>query len=151
MNGLLPIIREYKSGDKREVLALLRLNTPVYFAPEENDNLLHYLDHEIEAYFVIQLGDKVVGSGGINFSKNKNSATISWDLIHPDFQRKALGRMLLIYRLEEIKKIASIQKVSVRTTQLVYQFYEKNGFKLLEISEDYWAKGFHLYNMVRLD
>jgi ribosomal protein S18 acetylase RimI-like enzyme len=30
---------------------------------------------------------------------------------------------------------------------LVYPFYEKHGFELIEIVQDYWSRGFDLYRM----
>jgi ribosomal protein S18 acetylase RimI-like enzyme len=41
----------------------------------------------------------------------------------------------------------NITTIMVRTSQLAYKFYEKNGFILKEIEKDYWAKGFDLYSM----
>ncbi|NAA11186.1 GNAT family N-acetyltransferase, partial [Escherichia coli] len=43
--------------------------------------------------------------------------------------------------------IDSIQKITVRTSQLAYKFYEKQGFTLKEIQRDYWAKDFDMYSM----
>ena len=36
-------IREYKSIDKSSVMNLIRLNTPEYFAPEEENDFSNYL------------------------------------------------------------------------------------------------------------
>jgi GNAT superfamily N-acetyltransferase len=89
---------------------------------------------------------QIIGSGGINFPV-QNSATISWDIVHPDFHGMGLGSRLLNYRIEQLKEIKDVQNIKVRTSQFVYEFYEKNGFKLLNKVDDYWAKGFHLYEM----
>ena len=72
---------------------------------------------------------------------------ISWDIIHPAYQGKSLGAKLLKYRLEKLRSISSIEKITVRTSQLVYKFYEKQGFVLLEVRKDYWADGFDMYKM----
>ena len=44
------IIREYMPDDKRRVMNLIRLNTPEYFAPEEEADLSEYLDRWRELY-----------------------------------------------------------------------------------------------------
>jgi len=46
-------IRPYTSSDKEIILNLLSANSPLYFAEEEKSDLEHYLDKEIEDYFVI--------------------------------------------------------------------------------------------------
>ena len=62
-------------------------------------------------------------------------------------QGKSLGKKLLRYRIEVLKAIPSIKKITVRTSQLAYKFYEKQGFTLNEIKRNYWADGFDMYSM----
>ena len=140
-------IREYEPTDKDAVINLIRLNIPKYFAPTEETDLNYYLDHERELYYVLLFDGQIVGCGGINFEDKKTTGKISWDILHPQYQGKSLGSQLLKYRIEKIKVIDSIQKITVRTSQLAYKFYEKQGFELNEVKEDYWAKGFDLYRM----
>ena len=146
MNNLIAI-RGYNPNDKNDLLNLFELNSPKYFAVEEKLDFDHYLDKEIESYFVLEYDEQIVGCGGINFSDNNTIAVISWDIIHPEYQGKSLGTRLLKYRLDKLNLIQTVQKVIVRTAQHTYPFYEKQGFELIEIIEDYWAKGFDLYNM----
>ena len=144
------LIRPYKSQDKTQVINLLKLNTPAYFAPEEEKDLIYFLDHEIEYYFVLEFDNSIVGCGGFNFSGEETNGKISWDIFHPDHQGKSLGSMLLDYRIEKLKNFKNLTTITVRTSQLVYKFYEKRGFKLVEVVEDYWAKNFHLYKMEQI-
>lgn len=141
------VIREYKSSDKERVLNLLRLNTPEYFSPEEETCLIYYLENEIEYYYLLEINKQIIGSGGFNFSGEKTTVKISWDILHPDFQGQSYGSILLNYRIDILKTIKDLKKITVRTSQLAYKFYEKAGFKLIEIVEDHWAEGFHLYKM----
>lgn len=141
------LIRGYKDSDKAKVLNLLKLNTPAYFSPEEEKDLIYYLDHEIENYYVVEIDKKIVGCGGINYEDNHTIGKISWDILHPDFQKKGIGTLLLKYRIGVLNSMEMIKTISVRTTQLTHKFYQKSGFKLKEVKENYWAKGFDLYKM----
>ena len=58
-----------------------------------------------------------------------------------------MGTKLLKYRIDKLNSIDEIQKITVRTSQVAYLFYEKQGFELFEIIKDYWAPGFDMYNM----
>ena len=135
------MIRQYQISDKNAVMDLIKRNTPAYFAEEEAADLSKYLDNEIELYYVVLFDNKIVGCGGINFAENKTIGKISWDIIHPDYQGKSLGSQLLAYRIDMLKSIDTIRKITVRTSQLVYQFYEKQGFVLKHTKKGYWAKG----------
>ena len=141
------VIREYEPADKNAVMDLIRLNIPMYFAVEEEAAFDMYLDRERELYYVLLVDELIVGCGGINFADNMTHGKISWDIFHPDYQRKSLGSRLLRYRIEKLKTVESIRKMTVRTSQFVYGFYEKHGFELKEVVKNYWAQGFDLYYM----
>ena len=140
------LIREFKSQDIDQLIDLIKLNTPKYFDVEEEKDFKLYLLNETEDYFVVELEDNIVGCGGINYGFNNGTlARISWDMIHPDFQGKGIGSLLVSHRLNVIKSKTEVKTVIVRTTQLVYPFYEKMGFTLKETKKDFWAKGIDLY------
>lgn len=140
-------IRSYTPADDESIIALLRLNTPQYFAPEEEQDLRDYFANHIDRYFVVEDNGIIIGSGGINITNNGKNAALSWDIIHPDYQGKGVGRQLTQHRLDVIKTIPGIENISVRTSQLVYKFYEKFGFELKEVIKDYWAEGIDMYRM----
>jgi [ribosomal protein S18]-alanine N-acetyltransferase len=53
-------IREYETKDKNEVLNLIRLNTPAYFAADEEEDLNKYLETERELYYVLLYDKKLL-------------------------------------------------------------------------------------------
>ena len=142
------MIRKYIEKDKPDLIKLLRLNTPRFFSPSEEKDFIDYLNRHSENYFVVEKSNQIIGAGGINYGfDNGTTARISWDMIHPNKQGKGIGTKLTSYRIDEIKKNTHISKIVVRTTQLVYKFYEKNGFQLEKSEKDFWAEGFDLYEM----
>lgn len=142
------MIRKYKKEDQEEVLNLLRLNTPKYFAASEEDDFVKYLNEEADHYFVVEKENVILGSGGFNlgFDEGK-TARIAWDIIHPDFQGQGIGKELTLYRISQIRNHTKVNKIVVRTSQIVFKFYEKIGFKTEKIEKNYWADGFDLYLM----
>lgn len=141
------VIREYKTTDREELVRLLCLNIPTFFAPAEQQDFEQYLDLKREMYFVFEYAGKIVGCGGINFVQERTIGKISWDVFHPDYQNMSLGTMLLQHRINILKSIPSIRQITVRTSQLAFGFYQKKGFRLVEVVKDYWAEGFDLYSM----
>lgn len=140
-------IRPYTVADKTTLLELLTLNVPKYFAEEEIEDFRLYLDHEVELYYVAQLNNQIVGAGGINFEENRSVAKMSLDFIHLEYQQAGIGTRLLAHRLAVLQTMEAVKRIFVRTSQLAYPFYQKNGFVLLETVKDYWAEGFDLYRM----
>ena len=140
-------IRPFQTSDTPRLLELLKLNTPEYFSASEENDLIYYLENEIEQYFVLLVDHEILGCGGFNLSEDLKTGRISWDIFHPTSQGKGLGTALTNYRIERMKEIKSIETISVRTSQLAYPFYVKFGLELKEIVKDYWADGFDLYRL----
>ena len=144
------MIRPYSPEDKTQLLHLLKLNSPQYFDPSEEADYIHYLDHELEDYFVVEEAGQIIGCGGINYFQDEKTARISWDMLHPDFQGKGIGSRLLQHRIDHIRKNPDYHHIVVRTSQMAFKFYEKGGFRLETVQQDFWAPGFDLYQM-RID
>lgn len=141
------MIRKYQLADQPQVIKIFRQNTPKYFALEEQPDLEQFLEHNAANYWLIEQEGVIAGCGGIVFSEDQRIGRIAWDFFSPDFQGKGLGRQLTAFRLAEIRKNSTVQRIIVRTSQLAYSFYAKFGFEIENIEEDYWAPGLHLYDM----
>lgn len=140
-------IRAYTDADRNGVLNLLRLNTPAYFSASEEQDLVYYLDNHLENYFVVEEDNVLLACGGFNLSDTPDTIKISWDIVAPESQGKGVGTALTKFRIEQIKSMAGVKVIVVRTSQFVFKFYEKLGFELKQIVKDYWAEGFDLYFM----
>jgi len=142
------MIRAFNNSDRDKLLALLKLNTPEYFHPDEAKDFEAYLSDEVEDYFVIEVDDTVVGCGGINYMPERKTARIAWDMIDPYWQGRGLGSKLVKMRIEIIEAHGIYEVIEVRTSQLAHSFYGRQGFELDYIVDDYWAAGYDLYAMV---
>ncbi|NJW52342.1 GNAT family N-acetyltransferase [Salinimicrobium oceani] len=141
-------IRAYKSSDQYKVLSLLRSNTPDFFHPSEEKDLLSYLENEVQQYFVAEGLGTILGAGGINYGfEGGTAARISWDMVHPEFQGLGIGKKLTSMRIKEIMKNPEIKKIEVRTTSQAEKFYHEMGFKKVFFAKDFWAPGFDLCTM----
>ena len=141
------IFREYIPGDKDRVIEIMSQHVPAFFDQSEIADLDEYLENKIEKYFVAEINNQIVGGGGINFGDNKKTGIISWDFIDPKLQGQGIGQKLLRHRIDFLKSMAGIETIIVRTSQLAYGFYEKNGFVLKGTEKDFWAKGYDMYYM----
>ena len=141
------LIRKHQENDRKAIIQLLRLNTPAYFSPNEEKDLEYYLDNHADNYFVLEENNKILGCAGFNISPDGRTAALSWDIVHTDTQGKGVGTALTFFRIAQIKKVETVEIISVRTSQLVYKFYQKFNLQLREIVKDYWDVGFDLYRL----
>lgn len=142
------MIRKYLGEDKFRVIELLKMNTPEFFDSSEQALFDNYLDNKLEEYFVYEQNSKIIGAGGINYFPKEKLARLSWDMIDPQFQRKGVGKELVKIRLDHLSRNKGVELIIVRTTQIVYEFYEHMGFSVERIEKNFWAKNFDLYQMV---
>lgn len=138
-------IRLYQSKDRAKLIEFFHLNTPAFFCPCELADFELFLTENGDTYFVAENDGALTGAGG--YHTEKDTGRLSWYIVHPSHHGKGTGRMLLEHSLSALRAIPGIIKTEVRTSQLVYPFYEKSGFRLIETQDDYWCKGMHLYYM----
>ena len=139
-------IRPYSHDDNESIIEMLRLNTPKYFSPDEEKDLIDYLANHIDHYYVVEIDHHIIGCGGFNRTPDGKSGVLSWDIIHPETQGRGIGSALVYFRIEKMQELG-VENIGVRTSQHVHKFYEKMGFSLKEVVKDYWAEGFDLYDM----
>lgn len=139
------IIRSYITADRDAIIELFLLNTPAFFCEEEQQDLERFLDSEIENFFVAEEDGVIVACGGSN--TKGNTGFLSWYIVHPDHQGKGFGKILALHNLDLLQANKDLDNIEVRTSQLVYPFYEKLGFKLISTQDHYWGHNMHLYHM----
>ena len=139
-------IRKYNAVELPLLLEIFSMNVPAGFAESEKADYHTYLENEAEHYWVIVLGEKIIGAGGVNFSGDSKTGFISWDLLDPEYQGQGYGKKLLEYRLHFLQN-SHVNTIIVRTSQMAFPFYEKSGFVLQSVHKDFWAKGYDMYFM----
>jgi [ribosomal protein S18]-alanine N-acetyltransferase len=139
------LVRAYKQEDFEQLIGLIQHNTPPFFDASEEILFRNYLNSGPN-YYVIEQNQSIIAGGGFEL-ENKYTASLSWGMVHPNWQRKGVGTELTQFRIKDIKKNPNIQKVCIKTSQLVWEFYQKIGFTLLQTEIDFWAKGLDLYEM----
>ena len=138
-------IRAYTEADRDDVRSIFRLNTPTFFAPEEMSELENYLDRHAATYFVVVEAEKIVGCGG--YHVERGTGRLSWDFFDPAHRGKGLGKRLIEHCLGALRGRKDVRTTAVWTSQHAFGFYEKFGFRTVEIRPDHWGPGLHLYRM----
>jgi ribosomal protein S18 acetylase RimI-like enzyme len=69
--------------------------------------------------------------------------------MHPEFKNKGLGSEAVEYCIQLLINDNQIKILIVRTSQHAFKFFERQGFTLKEVQQNYWSEGLHLYLMQR--
>jgi [ribosomal protein S18]-alanine N-acetyltransferase len=142
------IIRTYEPKDKLACLAAFKSNVPQYFTYDEVNKFDEWLDNMGTAnYYVLEIEGKIAGCGGFAYTASDNEVRFTWGLVDKQFHKKGLGKQLFGYRIEKIKELYPNAPIALDTTQHSYLFFEKLGFKVEKITENFYAPGMDRYDM----
>lgn len=139
-------IVKYTDDLKIQILDVLQLNIPDFFAPEEIDDFENYLIDFKNSYYVLKLQGVLVGGCGIKKYHEKETAFISWSFINPTYHKRGLGTRLTQHCLNLIFE-DNVKTIEVHTSQYAYKFFERFGFETIETKKNHWAPSFDLYRM----
>jgi GNAT superfamily N-acetyltransferase len=134
-------IRPYQPDDRAACLAIFDSNTPDFCKPEEGEGFERLLDTMPCAYLVMEHDGAILGCGGYYVTEEKSVARLVWGMVRRDMHRHGLGRFLLLFRLREIGRTGDVQMVTLGTSQHTAPFFERQGFKVVQIARDAYAPG----------
>lgn len=152
-------IREYKPADRKACIAIFKSNMPLFFAPEElpgfeswltarEERKFAFKNTKAEYYYVAEQDGKVIACAGFNIKKEDAHAFMTWGMVDNSLHKKGIGKALLEFRIKKIRSLFPDSPINVNTTQHSYRFFEKLGFVLTGITNDYYAKGLDKYDMI---
>lgn len=90
-------LRPWKPGDSSACMEIYRLNAPDRFPTEVEKDFEERLTKDDRSLMVVELHGRVIACGG--HAQTKDEAWLCYGLIHPDYQKQGVGRLLLLSRL----------------------------------------------------
>lgn len=141
-------ILKYTPVFKEKCVEIFESNMPKYFAAEELQAFINFLDRDIEDnYYVVEKDGEIVACGGIFLMDNAEEAGLSWGMVRNDQHKTGIGKFLTDYRIDLLKKVYPGKVYKVDTTQHTAGFYLKRGFETIEVIPNGFAKGLDKYVM----
>ena len=95
------------------------------------------------------MNNSIVGSGGYGYNNTTKTIDLTWGMIDFNFHNKGFGTSLLNYRILQISIDFPGTNISLNTTQHTFKFYERFGFQVEKITENYYTNGLHRYDMIK--
>lgn len=119
--------RPYSAEDRRACLDILAENAPEFFVSRDRESFNEFLSNLPGPYFVVESGSSVVACGGWALGSG-GEAALTWGMVRRALHRKGIGRSLLRYRLDSIRRETDATLVRINTVQLVQGFFAREGF-----------------------
>jgi len=140
-----PAFTPYSPLDKEGCLDLFDKNCPEFFAPNEREDYLLFLDSNPPGYEVCRVGGDMAGGLGLKV-KNSNQGYLNWILIAPRFQGMGIGSAMM-RRIMAQGKALSLDIIKIPTSHKAAPFFA--GFGAIRVSEtkDGWGPGMHRVEM----
>jgi ribosomal protein S18 acetylase RimI-like enzyme len=147
-------VRRYEDRDFNEYVSILEKTWPLSRedAEETVSKRLETLNKKGEQIWTAEIDGNAAGFMLIYFENPPSPPelglegewlVIDWFDVHPDFQRKGLGTLLL-KRAEQIaqnKNVSAIYLVTAVNNEKMLNFSQKNGFKISKCMKAFWGKG----------
>lgn len=141
------VIRPYAAPDQARCLALFDANCPPAFDPSERIWFEQYLAAGPADFWVLEAGGQVQGCGGYGSRDEGRTWELYWGMIEPGQHGRGLGRRLLYYRLEHLRRRHPGCAVLCRTSQHSAGFFARHGFVPGREEENCWGPGLHLHEL----
>ena len=151
-------IRPYNSADRQACINIFNSNCEKYFDPSELKGLESWLDDQdngtittrasiSDYYYVGEVDQKVIASGGFYIYKEKPVASMTWGMVDNAYHKKGIGKELFEYRMTQIQELYPDHSIILDTTQHTFQFFERFGFKVVKITPNGYGHGLDRYDM----
>lgn len=136
------LVIKYTPAFRERCIEIFKSNLPKFFAPEELQFFEAFLDGDIkDNYFVVKDDQQILGCGGIFLNEKTDEAGLSWGMVHAQYHLKGIGKLFTQYRIDLLKQLYPAKNYKIETSQHTAAFYEKNGFKTVDIIQDGFGKG----------
>lgn len=144
--------RVYKLEDKQRIKVIFLSNCPKYFAFNDEQYLIDFLDNYAdENYLVVLKGEEIIGCGG-HYTKNDMHG-IAWVM----FEVGSIGSSMLKKISDDfytdienrIAAESTILPIQINTTQLMEKWFNRYGFMTFDIIKDGFGQGLDEYKMIK--
>ena len=140
-------IRVFSESDKSDCLDVVKSNIPDYFSRQDLIDFKKWFNNQdCKNLYVLTIKDEIIGMGGFYFQNNQ--ARLIYGLIHKNYHKQNYGRLLIEHRIKKIKEINSSIEICLETTEKTCKFFEKFGFKTINIIPKFYYGIFDKYEMI---
>lgn len=139
--------RPYSAADRGACLDLFDSNCPRFFAASEKADFERFLNELDGPYQVIERDGRIVACGGHAMEPDGRTASLCWGMVDGTLHGRGVGTALTKARIAAAKAMPGLETLRLDTGPHTRGFYERFGFKVLQVEPDGYAPGYDRYDM----
>ncbi len=117
-------VRLWKPEDTQACLEIYQMNAPGRFPAEVEQEFEEVLKRDNGSMLVVEHQGRIVACGGTSLDGVQGA--LFYGLIHSEFQKKSIGRLLLLARLARLNGPPVV--VHIHAVEASISYYERYGF-----------------------
>lgn len=132
-------IRELRDTDIVACQTIYRLNESEHFPPGHGGAFDDWLVNRRASILVVESQKRLVAVGGINIARHRfvDSAILTFGMVHPEYQQRGFGTVLLLARLLLLPETSVPRMLLITTVRAASSaFYSRFGFTYTGTSPD---------------
>lgn len=137
--------RPYSSADRQACLAIFDANCPTFFAPNERDDYVAFLDVAPDAYEVCEVDEHVVAAFGL-LPDDTSSHTLTWIMLDPGSQGEGIGTVIMKHIIG-LAEASQLRIINIAASHLSAPFFARFGAIETSSTSDGWGPGMHRVDM----
>jgi len=140
------VFHRYDESHFNDCLRLFDENCPRYFAENEREGYVDFLNRNPFGYFVGVIEGRVASAFGLITEAGSLRGRLSWILVGSGFKGKGLG-VNMISVAKDIARENELLVIDIAASHLSAPFFAKFAAKQLDEILDGWGPGMHKINM----
>ena len=139
-------LRPYTGAERERCMAIFQSNLPPYFFQNEEKAFADFLMRPTAPIMWQSAVVRLLAAVAIDRHRKANGGH-GLGMVRRDRQKDGVGTFLLLNRLQGIAIQLTNCTVHLDTSQHTFTFFQKFGFEVQKISENYYGEGLHRYDM----
>jgi len=137
--------RPYRTTDREACTELFDANCPAFFAPNERQEYLGFLESVSDGYEVCEINGKVVGAFGL-FVDGKNANALNWIMLDPQTHGIGVGSKIM-ERVVQLGRASQAEVVNIAASQKSAPFFARFGATVTLVTRSGWGPGMDRVDM----
>ncbi len=120
-------LRAYTTDDFAACRVIHDLNAPNRFPEDSKIQHEEYLQEQPKTNLVAEIDGKIIGCGGYVL-QHPDYVTFVYGLVHPNYQRLGIGRLLFFGRLAQLQPLEGHTIIAICTVKAALLYFKQYGF-----------------------